>query len=171
MITRYIKGDITETELKFIAHGVNCQGVMGSGVAKSLFTLWPKVRDSYLDFYENQKGQYRNFKTSNLLGHVQPVKVTEDKVVFNCFTQDNFGKDGIKYVDYNAIVDCFRELMSTRFAIDTPVAIPRIGCGLAGGNWEFMQMLINDVTQNRLEVWVYEPKNPLTNKFKKLLGI
>lgn len=35
MITKYIIGDITETELNYIAHGVNCQNVMGSGVAKA----------------------------------------------------------------------------------------------------------------------------------------
>jgi len=27
MITKYVNGDITETELKYIAHGVNCQNV------------------------------------------------------------------------------------------------------------------------------------------------
>jgi O-acetyl-ADP-ribose deacetylase (regulator of RNase III) len=44
MITRYIQGDITETELDFIAHGVNCQNTMGSGVAKALFTKWIGVK-------------------------------------------------------------------------------------------------------------------------------
>ena len=29
----YIIGDITETDCEYIAHGVNCQNAMGSGVA------------------------------------------------------------------------------------------------------------------------------------------
>lgn len=36
------------------------------------------------------------------------------------------------------------------------IAIPKIGCGLAGGNWEFMEQLINDTVGNKLEIWVYE---------------
>ena len=46
----YIKGDIRDTDCKVIAHGVNCQGVMGSGVAKALYEKWPEVKKSYLKY-------------------------------------------------------------------------------------------------------------------------
>ena len=42
---KYIVQDITTVEPPgIIAHGVNCQNIMGSGVAKALFQKWPLVR-------------------------------------------------------------------------------------------------------------------------------
>lgn len=36
MPIKYIKGSLLDTDAKIIVHGCNCQGVMGSGVAKQL---------------------------------------------------------------------------------------------------------------------------------------
>lgn len=151
MITRYIKGDITETELKYIAHGVNCQNVMGSGVAKSLFTKWPEVKDSYHMFCESVLGYLNNVQL------VACNQNTSDEVyVFNCFTQEFYGYDNKRYVNYAAIVKCFSYLVKELSRFDTPLAIPKIGCGLAGGDWNIVEQLINDTVGDDLEVWVYE---------------
>ena len=148
MITKYIQGDICDTELKYIAHGVNCQNTMGSGVAKALYTKFPQVKDHYHGYCNNIGDSLL------LLGDVQEI-IVDDKTVYNCFTQLEFGYDGKKYVNYNAIALCFLYL-STHVEMDGPLAIPKIGCGLAGGNWEFMEQLINDSVGDRLEIWVYE---------------
>ena len=153
MITRYIKGDITETELDFIAHGVNCQNKMGSGVAKALFTKFPEVKTEYHKFCERAKSSVEKFGTKNLLGEVQYVE-SKDKIICNCFTQDNFGYDGKRYVNYRAIVDCFFLLKLERKG--ETIAIPKIGCGLAGGDWNIVEQLINDTVGDDLEIWVYE---------------
>ena len=50
MIKEYIKGSILDAPQKYIAHGVNCQNKMGSGVAKVLFTEWRKVKEDYHEF-------------------------------------------------------------------------------------------------------------------------
>lgn len=153
MITKYIKGDITNTELTYIAHGVNCQNVMGSGVAKALYTKFPEVKRSYHDYYEEKKLLYYT-KPKDFLGSVN-ISKSGSKVIFNCFTQENFGYDNNKYVNYSAIVHCFHELKF--LCSDTKkLAIPKIGCGLAGGNWDFMVELINDTVGDDLEIWVYE---------------
>lgn len=154
MITRYINDDITKTSCQAIAHGVNCQGVMGSGVAKALYEAFPVVKEYYLKYYQVMKPKIS--RTSELLGYVDPVFIN-DRVIFNCFTQDKYGNDSTRYVDYPAVVDCFRELVDNyeQDIFDGPLAIPKIGCGLAGGNWEFMEQLINDVVGNKLEIWVY----------------
>lgn len=44
------------------------------------------------------------------------------------------------------------------------LAIPKIGCGLAGGNWTFMEQLINDTVGDKLEIWVYELEEKKTSK-------
>lgn len=152
MITRYIIGDITETELKYIAHGVNCQNKMGSGVAKALYTKIPAVKSEYHDYcrYDNPE---------DLLGKVNIVPDYLSKfdiTVFNMFTQFNYGYDGKKYVNYGAVANCFRQLCDIKWVKGKTIAIPKIGCGLAGGNWEFMEQLINDTVGDKLEIWVYE---------------
>ena len=38
----------------------------------------------------------------------------------------------------------------------TKIAIPKIGCGLAGGDWNIVEQLINDTVGDDLEIWVYE---------------
>lgn len=154
MITRYIKGDITETELKYIAHGVNCQNTMGSGVAKALFTKWPEVKSEYHKYCLDKPPKY-------LLGKSHIVGKTHDnKYIFNLFTQENFGYDGNKYVNYSAVVDGFKFILEcaedSRIGEITKLAIPKIGCGLAGGNWTFMEQLINDTISDRIEIWVYD---------------
>ena len=150
MITKYIKGDITDTELKYIAHGVNCQNVMGSGVAKALFIKWPKVKSNYHEFCKHRSGD-------GLLGRVCYVHVEcrdHQKIIANCFTQEFFGNDGKKYVNYAAIVECFQKLKDS--FKDEVLAIPKIGCGLAGGDWNIVEQLINDTVGDELEIWVYE---------------
>lgn len=147
MITRLIKGDITETELKYIAHGVNCQNKMGSGVAKALYEKFPEVKEMYHKYFEHPRGKVP-------LGCSQLVHTKEGKFIYNLFTQEYYGYDGKRYVNYGAVANCFMEL--SEFRQGEIIAIPKIGCGLAGGNWEFMEQLINDTVGDDLEIWVYE---------------
>lgn len=109
MITKYIVGDITKTELKFIAHGVNAQNKMGSGVAKALYEAFPEVKDRYHSFY-NECVESFNWKPSDFLGHICRTYST-DKVVFNMFTQERYGYDSNRYVNYAAIVEGFNRLL------------------------------------------------------------
>lgn len=67
MITNYIVGDIRETELSYIAHGVNCQNKMGSGVAKSLYEKWEDVKIKYHRYCDN-------VPITKRLSTVEPVK-------------------------------------------------------------------------------------------------
>ena len=125
MITRYIKGDITQTELKYIGHGVNCMNKMGSGVAKALFTKFSEVKTVYHNKFKHI--EITNYK--HLLGTVQTVR-SNDKTIFNCFTQEYYGYDGKKYVSYDAIYNCFTFINKVHSG--EKLAIPRIGAGLAG---------------------------------------
>ena len=42
-----IYDDITKSNADYICHQVNCQGVMGSGVAKAIRDKWPQVYEEY----------------------------------------------------------------------------------------------------------------------------
>lgn len=158
MITKYIKGDITETELDYIVHGVNCRNTMGSGVARALFERWDEVKLEYHDFYNKMLKMGRT-TPENLLGAYHFVftedidKFNETPVVINAFTQLDYGYDGKRRIDYEAIAKIF-ESLNEKLEGET-IAIPKIGCGLAGGNWEIVSRIIDDATPD-VEVWVYE---------------
>ncbi len=123
-----IPKDITTVKAPaMIMQGVNCQGAMGSGVARALYEKWPIVKKEYLETpVEEMK-----------LGIVQAVKVEPDLYVLNCFTQEYFGNDGRKYASAKAIRNClmYIKFLGIRFKIYNIYA-PLIGCGLGGLDWE-----------------------------------
>lgn len=116
--------DITTVESPgVIAHGVNCRNAMGSGVAKALYTKWPKVKSEY-------------HKVEDMfLGHVHFVEVENLLFVANCFTQEDYGKNGERYADPLAIMQALenvcRFVLSAAF-LPKVVHLPQIGGGLGG---------------------------------------
>lgn len=147
-ITKYIKGDLLEAEADYIAHGVNCQGVMGSGVAKVIKTEFPEV-------YSKYKTYTKCFASQVLIGDCLLVDAPTSKFkgIINLFTQEFYGKDGKRYVSYKAIIDSFTKLNIQ--CNENIVAIPKIGAGLGGGDWDIIKELIDDSTPN-VEIHVYE---------------
>lgn len=47
---KIVNRDIILANEQIIAHQVNCKGVMGSGVAKSIKTAYPEVYNEYKKF-------------------------------------------------------------------------------------------------------------------------
>lgn len=135
MKIEYIKGNLFETDIEHIVHGCNAQGVMGSGVAKI-------VRDDYFDAYKFYVEKYN--ETGLELGDVQFVPAN-GKIIVNAITQNLYGKDGRRFVNYEAVANCMytinRELQVKGV---THVAMPQIGAGLGGGNWEIISRIIED---------------------------
>ena len=116
--------DITKIKEGIIAHGVNCQRVMGSGVAKALYTKWSQVKSVYMKAEQN-------------ISSIHPVVVNENLVVYNCFTQEFYGRDkSIQYASYGAVYNCMMKLAIECDSCDNrEINIPKIGCGLGGLNW------------------------------------
>ena len=128
----YQKGDLLSVESGIIAHGCNCQGVMGSGVAKL-------IKDKYPSAYRIYKYQEQ---TSGLkLSAVQLVMVDDSLYVANLMTQQFYGRDGKRYVSYDAIDECLDNLLARSGKMQ--VNIPRIGAGLGGGEWEVISEIIH----------------------------
>lgn len=142
----YKKGDLFETELKIIAHGCNCSGGFGSGVAKIIASKYPEAKIAYLNKLKTNRG-WR-------LGDVQIVN-TRGKIICNCATQERFGYDGRKYVDYEAIKEVMFFLKRLSIEMNETIAIPKIGAGLAGGDWNVIEKIINEVFQET-KIVVYE---------------
>ena len=137
-------GNLLEHDGKFIGHQVNCQGVMGGGVAKQIKNKWYNVYESYSSLCKNTQ--------TSLLGKSQYLITDDDKVIFNLFGQDFYGTDK-RYTDYDALSDAVCEALGyVKFYNiarnkHEPLALPYlIGCGLAGGDWYVVKKILEDLS-------------------------
>ncbi len=139
MKIEYRKGNLFETDILHIVHGCNAQGVMGSGVAKI-------VKEQYFEAYKFYAEQYD--EAGLKLGDVQFVPAN-GKVIVNAITQENFGRTGAKFVDYNAVANCMKTINRVlKLSGETQVAMPQIGAGLGGGDWSVIASIIESELQD-----------------------
>lgn len=148
---KIVKGDLLNAREAAICHQVNCQNMMGAGIAKAIYTKWPEVKSEYHRFCDGQRPQ-------NLLGKVQIVELNEfpagNKVVLNIFGQLNCGRDRICYTQYDALAAAF-DMINNHVAAFKTVAFPYgFGCGLAGGDWQQVEKLMLEHLYN-VDVTVY----------------
>jgi O-acetyl-ADP-ribose deacetylase (regulator of RNase III) len=140
---KHIKCDIFESGADYILHQVNCQGVMGSGVAKQVKDKFPKVYDEY-------KKWCNTIPLDVLLGHAQFVNTQEDyntsfKGIINLFAQNNFGYDGNRYTNYDALRNSLEWVKGCVFSNKT-IAIPYLmSCHRGGGDWNVVYKMIEEI--------------------------
>lgn len=138
-----VKGDLLLAADEIICHQVNCQGVMGSGVAKALYTKWPEVKREYHKYCSTTSNPFA------FLGKLHAVQVDDGKkTVVNIFGQLNYGKySNVVYTSYPALLDAFTEL--NKIYAGKKIAFPHgFGCGLAGGDWGIVERLMCECLQN-----------------------
>ena len=150
----WIKGDLLEADLDYYCHQVNCQGKMGSGIAKSIREKWPVVYDRYIETFNYAK---RFISISDyLLGLINIVEVEKDKNVINMFAQEYYGYDGRRYTSYDAFWSCLDEI-KTNIPKGSKIGFPKgIGCGLGGANWQVIETMIREVLDDDYKVYIYE---------------
>lgn len=141
MKIEYRNGDLFETEIETIVHGCNAQGVMGSGVANI-------VRERYPEAYQTYRMDFESATTT--LGAVSIAR-SNDKLIVNAITQRYFGRDGKRYVSYDAVADCMKKLNQSLVAlwnVEPIIAMPQIGAGLGGGDWKVIEAIIESELTN-----------------------
>jgi len=82
--------DILAVTGHIICHQVNCQGVMGAGLARQVRAKYPQVYAPYRAYCA----------TGNVLGTVLFVPVSDNNIIANIFGQDKYGRDR-QYTDYS----------------------------------------------------------------------
>lgn len=138
MQIEYVKGDLFQTQVQTIVHGCNAQGVMGSGIAKI-------IKDRYPEAFKRYRAQYERSGVLTL-GDIIVVPCEyngEKKVIVNAITQEIFGRDGRRFVSYDAVAESMAKInhMFEVYGI-SEVAMPQIGAGLGGGDWNVIAAII-----------------------------
>ncbi len=112
-------------------------GAEAAQVAK----LYPNVKQDYHRWMEHSPVRCQ-------LGFWQAVNTPDKRTIINLITQQKYGpvEEG-PYVSYPAIKKGLTSIMVAY--PDKILALPKIGAGLAGGNWTIIEKIINDVVKDR----------------------
>lgn len=130
---RFVTGDITEANEKYIVHQCNCVTKRAKGLAQSIFDKYP-----YSNTYKLRVGpQLDRPGTIQIRGNG-----TSQRYVINLMGQVKGGKPKDPNDTAQKRLQYFRAGLQQIAKIPdlTSIAFPyNIGCGLAGGNWESYQ--------------------------------
>lgn len=133
---KIIEKDILTVEKGIICHQVNCQRVMGRGMAKLIRDKWPIVYESFMIYYQDKPDIVR-------LGNAQFIQVSENPKleVCNIFGQLFYGLDK-RHTDYGALKSAFHIIKSKVYNED--LYFPYLmGCVNGGGDWKIVSRMID----------------------------
>ena len=143
---RVQRGSVFDTELHAIGHGVNTAGVMGAGIAKPIKEQFPN--------------NFSNYEAACRAGQLRPgdTMVVQEKgmYIFNIASQSRPGRYARYEWLFSAALDAART--AVEIGLDS-IAIPMIGCGIGGLDWEYVSALL-EVTESivgegfQWEVWI-----------------
>lgn len=148
----YKNGNLLDAQTTVIGHQVNCQGVMGSGVAKQIRDKWPLIFSNY---------QVKCQSPISPLGDVLIVKVSDNQYIANIFGQYNYGTNGERYTSYDALDIAFSRLKYTMVENNfKSLAIPyKMSSDRGGADWDVVLALLNSAfkdTDITIEIWKYD---------------
>lgn len=150
MPVEYRSGDASdprETRPLIIVHCCNNEGGWGRGFVLALSQRWPDPEREYRRWH--QGGELP-------LGQVQFVEVGPQVWVANLIGQDGVRhRGGTPPVRYPAIRKGLQRVAVFAREVGATVQMPRMGAGLAGGYWPFIEGIIQDELKD-LPVVVYD---------------
>ena len=157
---KYVKGDATYPigeGNKLIIHCCNNLGVWGKGFVLALSKRWRKPVIEYMKWYESG----HHFTGGRFeLGAIQTVPVEKDIVICNMIGQNGIlAKDNPKPIKYDAINSCLSEVHNLILLDEEKYTVhaPRFGSGLAGGEWDLIEKLIEvNLTEKGIPVTIYD---------------
>ena len=151
---REIDGDLIklahEKTFDVIAHGCNCFCRMGRGIAPQMaeafgcdyFDMEDEDRAGDITKLGNIDYQHMYQRERDGRYYLHPSedwKISHKLIVVNAYTQYHWNSN-TKPLDYEAFALCMRK-MNKLFA-GHRIGLPKIGAGLAGGDWEVLKKII-----------------------------
>lgn len=151
---KYLEGDATYPVgdgLKVITHVCNNINRWGSGFVLALNKRWAEPKYRYHEQLFDQ------------LGDIEVVPVESDISVINMIAQDGVIDDHklsppIRYKSLIMALEKVEEFCNMKISSDVPVSVhmPKIGAGLAGGDWDLIEHIIkNTLVEKGINVYVY----------------
>ena len=132
-----------------LVHVVNNVGAWGAGFSGSLGRRFPEARTTYRNWARDGhvKIKIAGFAEPAVelfgLGKVLFVGLTPRRAVAHLCAQDGVGTDRQR-LRYDSLAECLKLLATHLDSVHYQgwLAMPRIGCGLAGGSWDRVEPLL-----------------------------
>jgi len=142
----YLVGDATQprgTGNHVIAHVVNDRTPRwGGGFAQVIRKKWPFVQDDFITWAETDRSRLR-------LGNVHFARVQEGLTICSMVSQHGYGPSPTPRIRYEALDKCLTAVADECQRQSASVHVPRIGCGQAGGSWDVVSELLEDILNQR----------------------
>jgi O-acetyl-ADP-ribose deacetylase (regulator of RNase III) len=166
MAIKYLKGDATRPESwdnAIIAHIVNDDGKWGKGFVMAISRRWPEPEERYRAWYKDRERPSSGFK----LGAVRFVAVKTIDTVLNqdkkVWVANMIAQHGIRGpgnptpIRYGALSLALAHVAEFAKKNNASVCMPKIGSGLAGGDWEKIERIILETLDAQgVSVTIYE---------------
>ena len=151
----FVIGDATAPKAegpKIIVHVCNDIGGWGRGFVVALSRRSPEPERRYRAWHRGEENQAFE------LGMVQLVQMTEDTWVANLIGQHDIRPHGgVPPIRYEAVREGLKRVAAHARELGASVHMPRIGCGLAGGKWDEVSIVIQqELCARGISVTVYD---------------
>merc|ERR1712176_1304243 len=153
----HVSGDASKAQYgkgkKIITQICNDSGRWGKGFVMAITDTWGK-RPGKLYRRWHKAGAEAEFG----LGRVQLITLTDTVILANIIGQNGI-KTGSKGppVRYEAIQLGLDAVCSYAATVGASVHMPQIGCGLAGGEWAKIEIIVQSMTRKHgVDIYVYE---------------
>lgn len=137
-------GDLFDATEPALAHGCNCAGAMGKGIAVEFRRRWPDM--------------YRAYHERCLDGAFQPGDVfpwsAPDRLIYNLGTQRTWRTAATLDAVRGSVVAMIDHATEHGIAA---IAMPRIAAGLGGLDWSDVADTISLAVPDHIDVVVYTP--------------
>lgn len=150
---RYLQGDATDPvgdDPKILIHVCNDVGAWGKGFVLAISKRWKDPEKQFKEWHKSQ--------IDFGLGKVQFVRVRPELEVANLIGQVGLrSRQGTPPIRYDALEAGLSTIGDHALTNAASLHMPRIGCGLAGGEWSKVEALIEKTLVSRgLSVTVYD---------------
>jgi O-acetyl-ADP-ribose deacetylase (regulator of RNase III) len=150
----FVSGDLFVNRFgaQALAHGCNCQGSMGAGVAVGFRERYPEMFEEYR---RRCKAKPRLFN----VGDAWLWKSADRPRVFNLGTQENYWRSRATYEAIQTALERMKEQADAE-GIRT-IAMPRVGAGHGGLSWKKVRTVIDSAFRDwRGTLYVHEEYTP-----------
>ena len=133
-----IEGDLIalalEGQFDVIIHGCNCFCTMGAGIARAIQDEFPEAYAADLVTIKGDRNKLGDYSYATVERNNRTITIV------NGYTQFHYpGESAL--ADYDAVARLFKKVKQD-FA-GKRIGYPKIGAGLAGGDWERISQIID----------------------------
>lgn len=167
----FYKNNIFDTTASIIKAGNNGSTVIVPHVCNNVNLFGAGFALAVAEQYPIVKQNFHLLSNKNKLGSVQYITVMKDnhyrrELIFaNMIAQNKtISQNNSRPLNYEALVNCMIDVRAHINKLKdnehdrVEIHCPKFGCGLAGGNWGFINDLIEDIWKD-IPVYVYVLKS------------